>query len=198
MPRPATDKRQRLVAAAAERFHHQGYSATSLAEVAKVAGVVPGNVFYYFRSKDDLARAVVDVWVERLTGYMASFEPEVDRWRRLDRFVDQAVALSDMYVTLGCPLAALARDLRRCGPTLTAETPRVYAVQYEWLEAQFRDLGFDPDEAVAHGRRLMAAFHGAILLAHAQSDPGLIDGEVFALKSWLRGLRAARGPGEGS
>jgi AcrR family transcriptional regulator len=80
MPRPATDKRERLVAAAAERFHHQGYPATSLSDVANVAGVAPGNVFYYFKSKEDLARAVVEAWIERLTGYMASFEAEGDRW----------------------------------------------------------------------------------------------------------------------
>jgi hypothetical protein len=108
------------------------------------------------------------------------------------------VVLSDMYVTLGCPLAALARDLRRSGPALQAETPRVYAVQYGWLETQFRDLGFAPDEAAAHGRRLMAAFHGAILLAHAQGDPTLIHGEVVALKGWLQSLRGARHLKDGS
>ena len=193
MPRSATDKRERLVAAAAERFHAQGFEATSLAGVAKAAGVAPGNVFYYFKSKDDLARAVVDTWVERLTGYMASFEADADRWRRLERFVDQAIALKDMYVSLGCPLAGLTRDLRQTGQGMQVEIPRVYAVQYGWLATQFRELGFAPDEADAQVRCLMAGFHGAILLAHAQGDPGLIASGVQDLRDWLARLRDTSG-----
>jgi AcrR family transcriptional regulator len=189
MPRPATDKRERLVVAAAEHFHQQGYPNTSLADVAKAAGIAPGNVFYYFKTKDELAKAVIDTWVERLTGYMAQWEVEANRWLRLERFVDQAVVLSDMYVALGCPLAGLTRDLRHAGPNLRAEVPRVYAVQYEWLRSQFRDLGFTPDEVEAHTRLLMASMHGAILLAYAQGDSGLIVCGVAGLRDWLRGLQ---------
>lgn len=191
MPRPATDKRKRLVTAAAERFHQQGYLNTSLAEVAKAAGIAPGNVFYYLKSKDELARAVVAEWVERLTNYMVLFEAEDCRWRRLERFVEQAMALSEMYVTLGCPLAGLTRDLGHGGPDLRAEIPRVYEVQYEWLNAQFRDLGFSRDEAETHRRFLMASFHGSILLAHAQGDAGLIASNVEYLRGWLRHLQEA-------
>ena len=50
MGRPATDKREKLVAAAMDRFHAQGYEGTSLADVAAAAGLSAGNVFYYFRT----------------------------------------------------------------------------------------------------------------------------------------------------
>jgi AcrR family transcriptional regulator len=191
MPRPRTDKRDRLVTAAAECFHRHGFASTSLAEVAKAAGLVPGNVFYYFKTKDELALAVVDEWVDRLSRYMALFETDDSRWLRLERFVDQAVVLSDMYVTLGCPLAGLTRDLGRAGPDLRDAVPRVYAVQYGWLSAQFRELGFASNDANGQTRILMAGFHGAILLAYTQRDPGLIASGVKDLKDWLRRLRLA-------
>ena len=192
MGRLATDKRERLVAAAIERFHHQGYARTSLADVAKTAGMSAGNVFYYFKTKDDLARAVVDEWCRQLSGFMVSFDAEPDAWLRLTCFVKQARVLREMYVTLGCPLAGLSRDLRRDANGLQSELPRIYAVQYDWIIAQFTELGFPSKEAKAHGRFLMAGFHGAILLAYAQNDETLILSGVASLTTWLRRLEASK------
>lgn len=191
MGRPATDKRERLVTAAIDRFHVQGYAGTSLADVAKAAGLSAGNVFYYFRTKEDLARAVVDAWRRILCEDLETLADEADGWRLLERFVEQADEGRDGYVSLGCPLAGLARDLSRESDALRAEIPRVYAVQQEWLRARFVDVGFAPEDAEAHARFLMAAYNGAILLAFAQDDDGLIMSGVASLRSWLGELRAS-------
>src|SRR5262245_59589462 len=53
-------KRERLVASAGDHLHRQGVAATTLAQVADAASVPPGNVYYYFKSKDDLVRAVIE------------------------------------------------------------------------------------------------------------------------------------------
>ena len=53
-------KRERLVASAGDLLHRQGVMATTLAQVAEAADVPPGNVYYYFKTKDDLVRAVID------------------------------------------------------------------------------------------------------------------------------------------
>ena len=192
MGRLATDKRERLVAAAIERFHQQGYARTSLADVAETAGMSAGNVFYYFKAKDDLARAVVDEWCRQISGFMASFNAEPNAWLRLNRFIKQAGVLREMYVTLGCPLAGLSRDLRRDATGLQAQLPRIYAVQYDWIIAQFTELGFPSKEAKEHGRFLMAGFHGAILLAYAQNDDTLILSEVASLTTWLHQVQASK------
>jgi TetR/AcrR family transcriptional repressor of nem operon len=49
-----------LVSAAAELLHRQGVQATTLTEIAEAADVPAGNVYYYFKTRDDLVRAVVD------------------------------------------------------------------------------------------------------------------------------------------
>ena len=193
MGRPATDKRQRLVSAAIGQFHRKGYVNTSLAGVATAAGVSAGNLFYYFKTKSDLGRAAVDEWCALLTGYLAALESDDDPWRRLEGFVEQARIRAEMYVTLGCPLAGLARDLRREGDPLKFEVSRVYRVQTGWLAAQFQMAGFAPGPSEEHSNFLMASYHGSILLAYAQEDPSLIDGEVERLKSWLRQIRAGSG-----
>lgn len=192
MGRPPSDKRKRLVAAAVERFHAQGYAGTSIADVARAAGVPAGNVFYYFRTKEELARAVIDAWCQELAEDAALLDEEPDPWVRLQRYVEGAAERREGYLSLGCPFAGLARDLRREGEALRAEVPRVYAVQHDWVREQFIALGYAPEEAETHARFLMSGHNGSILMAYAQGNDGLIDSGVAALRAWLKALRLAR------
>ena len=189
MGRPATDKRQRLVTAAIEQFHRKGYAQTSIADVAKAAGLSAGNVFYYFKAKEDLARATIDEWCALLTGYLSDLEAEADPWRRLAGFINQASVMRELYVTLGCPMAGLTRDLRREGDALKGEVARIYGVQLQWLAAQFAQGGASSAVAKGYARELMTRHHGAILLAYTQADTSFIDQEAARLRKWLRLVR---------
>ena len=188
MGRLATNKRERLVKAAVDQFHRRSYAGTSIAQIAASAGMPAGNVFYFFKAKEDLARAVVDEWCRLLIGYLAALDLLPGYRQRVQGFIEQARAISGMYVTLGCPLAGIARDLRQESPALQAEAGRPHALQFTWLASQFAAGGYPPSRATAHARFLMAGYHGAILLAHAQGDPGLIDDEVASLTAWLQAL----------
>ncbi|MDX3538524.1 ScbR family autoregulator-binding transcription factor [Streptomyces sp. MB09-01] len=50
--------RRRLVGAAAEMFHRNGYANATLDEIAGAAGVTKGALYFHFASKDELAEAV--------------------------------------------------------------------------------------------------------------------------------------------
>ena len=54
--RPVPDKRQRLVEGARLVLHQQGVEKTTLADIAQAADVPVGNVYYYFKTKDELVR----------------------------------------------------------------------------------------------------------------------------------------------
>lgn len=64
------DRRAQIVVAAAAVLGRQGYSNTSLKDVASEAGIAPGLLHYYFQSKEDLLlevvaeieRQIVDNW----------------------------------------------------------------------------------------------------------------------------------------
>jgi len=55
----AAGTRERIIDAAAQLLGDKGYGATSLDEVAEVAGVTKTTVYYHFDSKEDLYAAVV-------------------------------------------------------------------------------------------------------------------------------------------
>ena len=59
------DNRERLIAAGYDVLSEKGYEATTVKEVARVAGVSPGLFHYYFASKDELLKAVLEEAGER-------------------------------------------------------------------------------------------------------------------------------------
>jgi AcrR family transcriptional regulator len=64
------EKRAELVAAARRLFIQDGYDATSMASLARAAGVAPNTIYWYFGDKDDLLIAVLDaVMTDALAEY---------------------------------------------------------------------------------------------------------------------------------
>lgn len=61
-----TAARAAILRAATEVFSERGFSDTTLAAVARRAGVAGGLPSYYFGSKENLVAAVVDGWFESL------------------------------------------------------------------------------------------------------------------------------------
>src|SRR5713101_4116535 len=67
MARTHIDKRSRLVSAAVGLAYQNGFGATSLADIAREAEVPLGNVYYYFKTKDDIGDAIVELRLAQLS-----------------------------------------------------------------------------------------------------------------------------------
>jgi AcrR family transcriptional regulator len=57
-------KRDRLIAGARETIYRQGFEATTIADIAEASDVPLGNVYYYFKSKDELLGAAIDSYAQ--------------------------------------------------------------------------------------------------------------------------------------
>ena len=55
-----TDRERRILDAAVELFHDQGYTETSVAEVAEAAGLLKSSLYHYIDSKEDLLLRIVE------------------------------------------------------------------------------------------------------------------------------------------
>jgi AcrR family transcriptional regulator len=71
-PRPG--KRERLVAAAVELLHQRGVERTTLADIAAAADVPAGNVYYYFKTKDDVIAAVIEAHKHQVRATLAEID----------------------------------------------------------------------------------------------------------------------------
>lgn len=67
-------KRQRLVDAAVQVFYERGIEKTTIADIAKAAEVPVGNVYYYFKTKDQLIEAAVEAHRHRLGHLLAELD----------------------------------------------------------------------------------------------------------------------------
>lgn len=61
----ATATRQRILDGAAKLFRAHGYAATSLADIARIAGMRTASIYYHFASKEDLVREMLRISAER-------------------------------------------------------------------------------------------------------------------------------------
>jgi TetR/AcrR family transcriptional regulator of autoinduction and epiphytic fitness len=69
-------KREQIEAVACMLFLVDGYEATSMAAVAKAAGVAPNTLYWYFANKDDLLVAVMDRHVNRALAQLATMQDQ--------------------------------------------------------------------------------------------------------------------------
>jgi AcrR family transcriptional regulator len=100
-------KREALVLAAAELFWMRGFEASSLADIAEASGVPLGNVYYYFKTKADLAQAVADLFVQQTETLIEEVRAETpEPRRRLKLFIER---LQDRRSGAVCNMAARFR-----------------------------------------------------------------------------------------
>ena len=177
-------KRERLVASARDLLHRQGVQRTTLAEVAEAADVPPGNVYYYFKTKDDLVQAVVDGHVDELRAMFASFERQHRSPRaRLKAFLRSMAQTSEVAARHGCPIGSLCQELDKHEDGLDRAGATAMAVFVDWAEAQFRLMGHEDAHDLAV--TLIAGYQGAALLTNTFRDPELMARQARRLERWI-------------
>jgi AcrR family transcriptional regulator len=176
-------KRERLIESAKTLIHQQGVHATTLAEVASHANVPPGNVYYYFKAKEDLIGAVVDDYVHQATSMLA----ELDRLRtpasRLKGLARSWLEVADTVADHGCPVGSLCADLNNCDGPLRNAGATILGRITEWSEAQFRQLGRRDARDLAMA--LMSGIQGSALLANTFHDTAIMTRQARHLERWI-------------
>lgn len=181
------DKRERLIAAACQVMYAQGVEKTTLADIAAAAGIPLGNVYYYFKTKDEVIAAVIDAHAQQIKATLAAIDARHRSPKsRLKALVREFTGQSEIVAQHGCPLGSLCSELgkriKQPGP-IAAELMRM---PIEWAEEQFRSLG-RPD---AHDLALdlLAAYEGRALLANTMRDPGVLSKAAQRLNHWIDSL----------
>ena len=85
MPRWEPGGRERLVVAAVDLFHEQGYDATTVAQIAERAGVTRSTFFRHFSDKREVLVAGQDSLSRLLAEGVAQAPEGASRWRRSAR-----------------------------------------------------------------------------------------------------------------
>ena len=176
-------KRERLVDGARDLFHEQGVHRTTLAEVAERADVPVGNVYYYFKSKDELIGAVLDGYQDQAATLIQRFERHRSPQARLKALARSWADMDETVAQHGCPMGTLCAELDKTEGGHDRDAASVMALLIDWSEGQFRLLGKRDarDLAVA----LFAGIQGAALLANTFRDPTILSRQTRHLEHWI-------------
>src|SRR3990170_4148243 len=134
-------KRDRLGEGAGEPLHRQGVERTTLAEIANAADVPPGNVYYYFKTRDDLVRAVIDTRAESVQALLTSIERRSTPKARLKALARSWADVADLVAASGCPIGSLSSELNKQDTPLAEDAAKVFRLVLDWAEVQFREMG---------------------------------------------------------
>ena len=186
MTAPKQDKRERLVDGARQVIHEQGVEKTTIADIARAADIPVGNVYYYFKTKDELVTAAIESHARDVNKLLTSLESGRSPQARLKALIRELTAQRELAARYGCPLGSLCSELDKRTDGLDRSCAQLLDEPIRWAENQFRLMGRRDarDLAVA----LIASYQGIALLTNTFRDPELMARESRRLERWIDSL----------
>jgi len=182
-------KRELLVAGTRDVIHRQGVEKTTIAHIAQAAEVPVGNVYYYYKTKDELVAAAIDSHARDVRAMLDSLERHRTPQARLKALVRALTDQRELAARSGCPLGSLCSELDKRNAGLDRVCAQLLQAPIEWAQQQFTMLGRRDahDLAVA----LIASYQGIALLTNTFRDPELMTREARRLERWIDSLVSA-------
>lgn len=134
----ANHPRERLVNTAARLVHQQGWTATGINQILSEANIPKGSFYYYFRSKEALGAAVLQLHAAQIKQLVDKtlLNPQLSAKIALDSFVTDLVQLAETTAfRLGCPAGSLANEIATQSQLLLAEANRALSLYEDGLIA---------------------------------------------------------------
>jgi TetR/AcrR family transcriptional regulator, transcriptional repressor for nem operon len=183
---PPAGKRERLVEGARRVIYEQGVERTTIADIAAAADVPIGNVYYYFKTKNDLVEAAITANATAVREMLAAAERHHTPRGRLNALIRAFGEQREHAAWRGCPMGTLCSELDKRDDDLTRQARDALALPIDWAEQQFIALGRSDARELAVA--LIASYEGISLIANTFHDPSLVSSETRRLERWIDSL----------
>jgi AcrR family transcriptional regulator len=177
-------KRARLIQAAMTLAYRHGFKETRLADIAAEANVPPGNVYYYFKTKEEIGAAIVDERLAQIKMLHKKLEKLDSPEERLCAFVEMTLDNRKGVARGGCPIGSLCTELHKEDGPLANQSTVLFAEMLKWLKAQFGAIGEGRDSQ-GLAVHLLSALQGIAVIAHTLGDTEVVIMETRGLQKWI-------------
>ncbi|MHA1538232.1 MAG: TetR/AcrR family transcriptional regulator [Alphaproteobacteria bacterium] len=109
--RRQTNRREILLEAAARRFVEDGYTAASMRDIARDAGMQPGSIYYHFASKEELLVAVHEDGMRLITDTVLATLAGAEAKSAWDRLEAACIAHLQVLLEGGERIKAVMRNV---------------------------------------------------------------------------------------
>lgn len=182
------DKRDKLVEAADVLFQQQGISNTTLANIATLAEVPLGNVYYYFKSKDSIILAVIERRKKILATLFNEWNQKEAVKARLSALIAHTAHSAQEAAQFGDSLGSLCQELGKQGGSIAEAAAQLMQEIILWCEKQFTALGKTENEAAKLALNLVASLQGINLITLTFRDPDYILKQNDYLNQWIESI----------
>jgi TetR/AcrR family transcriptional repressor of nem operon len=188
--------RQRIVVETADLLNTQGYRATPVSEIMRVARLQKGGIYRYFESRDALALEAFEFAVTRVRKrFLQVIEGKATAKDKLFALLDVARhAPREDAFRGGCPVMNLAVESDDADPKLRDAARRamrqVIRLFQQVIAEGVKQGEFPEGDTRALARTLVASVEGAILLTNLYKDGTYMEAVLDHLeRSVRRGFR---------
>jgi len=171
------ETRERIVRAAAELFHLHGYYHTSVDAILRRANVKKGNLYFHFRTKEEIGYAVVESFADQFGKLFTTTTASKTSLREQIRAFFGAMEQYhvDNHCQGGCPFGNLALEMSDNNPGIADHVDTVF----RYFEGQITRL---VDEAKGRGevranvdseqlaQFILSTFEGATLITKVRKE----------------------------
>ncbi len=180
------DKRERLVDAADVLIYQQSFHNTTLADIAKLAEVPLGNVYYYFKTKGDIIVAVLSKRANDLHTLFEQLSQAATPETRLAGFVE-FFSNNENIARFGCQFGSLCQELSKQPEhqDIAKQAAQLLSTLIQWIEQQFKAMNQSEQTAKQNAELFFSKIQGLCLLSLIFHDPKLLTRESASLTNWL-------------
>jgi TetR/AcrR family transcriptional repressor of nem operon len=174
------ESKTRLLDAALHVIRTRGYSATRIEDICEAAGLTKGSFFHHFDSKEALALAAADYWIESTGALFAAapYHEPADPLERLLAYVDfRKALLTGELPDFTCLVGTMVQEVYDTHPALREACNRSItghaATLVPDIEEAMRQRGMHPVwTAESLALYTQATIQGAFILAKATGPMG--------------------------
>ena len=198
------ESKTRLLDAALQVIRAKGYSATRVEDICEAAGLTKGSFFHHFDSKEALALAAANYWIEGTSAVFAAapYHDHADALDRLLAYVDfrKALLVGELK-DFTCLVGTMVQEVYATHPSLREASDRSISKHAATLvpdiEEAMRERGVHGDwTAESLALYTQATIQGAFILAKAKNGSAIAGQCVDHLRRYIQLLFAGPGQGE--
>lgn len=174
-----------IIECAGRLFYEHGYESTSFSDIVAASGLFRGNIYHYFKTKDEILRAVIESHLDMYRGMMTKWDAENDNAKdRLVAFVDMITGRKAELVEFGCPIGSLNTELAKDRRDLQQSSCALFDLFRDWLAGCFKQMGKGA-ESESLALHLLGRAQGVAVISHVYRDTKLLRHETKILRDWI-------------
>ena len=197
MPRDGTATRNRIMDVAQDMVLDVGLAGTSVEKVIDRAGVTKGTFFYHFKTKPDLAAALIERYADQDEHHFADAMTKAEQLARdplqqllifVGLFIEMTEQLEEPFP--GCLYASYCYQSGAISEQSMAQVERMMRFWREHLTVKVEAVAaaYPPRIPVEHHQvadHLLTTFEGAFILSKVMKEPKLASEQLVQCRNYL-------------